>query len=415
MMINHDTLNVWFNQILVGQIWRDTNGMMEFRYDNQWLKDGFAISQQLPLTQNSYSSTEGVAHRYFVNLLPEADARIHITRDLKITNSDFELLKAIGGECAGALSILPTDFMVSKQAHYEKITDEKLKQIILRKGRISSFNHEKEYPRLLLAGAQDKCAILFNGKDYFYPKGAAASTHILKFEMQGYRNVPIYEYFLNALAKKLNLPVVDIELKKNDKDFFLLIKRYDRILNKDKEIQRLHQEDFCQALDISYERKYQQDGGPSFYDCYQLVQEISTNPINDTENLLKWQIFNVLAGNSDGHIKNLAFIYDKNHQVQLAPFYDLVCTRAIERVNPNLALSVADEFNPNNITLHHWKELAKQSQIRERYVINTVKKIANQLVNKFSKTQEEFEHTYGSYPALQRIKKIVYKQCNKIS
>ncbi len=46
-------------------------------------------------------------------------------------------------------------------------------------------------------------------------------------------------------------------------------------------------------------KKYQDSGGPSFADCYQLVRDASTDPVIDTQNLLRWQIFNVVAGNSD--------------------------------------------------------------------------------------------------------------------
>ena len=332
-------LHVWYGDILVGNLWQNEMGQIGFRYEKNWVRNGFSISQQLPLTVDEYTPADGKAHRFFANLLPEANARAHIIRDLKISNSDFELLKAIGGECAGAFSILPESHVANTKPHYQKLTEEDLKKIVLRKGNVSSFTTEKNRPRLSLAGAQDKCAIFFDGKNYFLPQDAAPSTHILKFEIIGYRHIPAYEYFLTQLAKTIDLPVVNCQLKKWDRDYFLQIQRYDRIIQNDKKTQRLHQEDFCQALGISHAKKYQQEGGPSFYDCYHLIQQISMNPLNDTENLLKWQIFNVLAGNSDGHAKNLALIYNQNHQANLAPFYDLVCTRAIERIDSRLALS----------------------------------------------------------------------------
>jgi len=47
-------------------------------------------------------------------------------------------------------------------------------------------------------------------------------------------------------------------------------------------------------------KKYQDGGSPSFAQCYRLVQEASTDPAIDTQHLLRRQIFNVLADNSDG-------------------------------------------------------------------------------------------------------------------
>jgi len=81
-MTNTDVLNVWYAKVLVGELFRDVAGNIGFRYEKQWLKDGFAISQQLPLTPNEYAPSEGKAHKFFVNLLPEAGARMHIVRDL---------------------------------------------------------------------------------------------------------------------------------------------------------------------------------------------------------------------------------------------------------------------------------------------------------------------------------------------
>lgn len=412
-MIVSKCLHVWYGKELVGSLWQNLSGLIGFRYEKNWISDGFPISQQLPLTIDEYSPESGKAHKFFVNLLPEADARMHIVRDLKISNSDFELLKAIGGECAGALSILPSDYEPSEKSHYRKLTSEDLKRILLRKGIVSGLTSSKERPRLSLAGAHDKCPIFFEDESYSLPLEAAPSSHILKFEVSGYRNIPVYEYFMMKLASAVGLPVAETELKRNNKEFFLLVKRYDRLFTEHKKIQRLHQEDFCQALGISYDKKYQQEGGPSFKDCFQLIQQVSTNPIKDVENLLRWQIFNVLAGNSDGHAKNLSILYKQNQQAELAPFYDLVCTRAIERIDTKLALSVGGEFNPDKISLSHWIKMAHDCNVREQYLEKMIQNLAEAILINLLATKDTFEAVFGAYPALQRIQIVAVKQCNR--
>lgn len=412
-MTNENYLNVWHNKKLVGKIVRNSVGMIGFRYEKDWINNGFAISQQLPLMDEDYSAELGVAHKFFVNLLPEADARMHIVRDLKISNSDFELLKAIGGECAGAFSILPVDHVLVDVGHYKKLSDEELKKILLRKGQIFNLTSSEDRPRLSLAGAQDKCPLFYDGGSYYLPKDAAPSTHILKFEIAGYRNIPVYEYFMTKLAEAVGLPVVDLQLHNNAGDYYLLIKRYDRLYTMGQPVRRLHQEDFCQALGVGYDKKYQQEGGPSFQDCYRLIETIGAKPLKDMENLLRWQIFNVLAGNSDGHAKNLAILYNDNYEAELAPFYDLVCTRAIERINSKLAMSVGGEYNPDNVRLTHWELLARECTISTQYLNAMIKSVAENLLEQLPKANEEFEIAFGPYPALQRIKKIVLRLCNK--
>lgn len=406
-------LNVWYGQELVGRIEQDISGMMAFCYQQDWLAHGFPVSQQLPLLPEIYSASEGKAHCFFANLLPEANARLHIVKDLKIADDDFELLRVIGGECAGAFSILPPELTPDTKASYKKLNDAIFQTVLLRKGNANEFFTEGRF-RLSLAGAQDKLPVFIENGEYFIPIGASPSTHIIKFDIPDYKNIPIYECFLTDLAKKIGLPVAECVLKNKCRNYFLLVKRYDRILTENREIRRLHQEDFCQALGYFSRRKYQGGGGPSFSDCYQLTQKISSNPIFDAENLLKWQIFNFLAGNSDGHAKNLSFVYNEKHQPILAPFYDLVCTRAIARIDTRLAFSIGGEFDPGKITIQHWIKLAQACDVRELYLKELLRDVAEQLLQNISVVRTRFERQYGPCPALQRVQQVVTKQCKKV-
>ena len=94
----------------LGYLWRNTQGQIGFRYDEEWLtQGGFAVSHTLPLRNEDFAPEEGFAHRFFANLLPEGGFRDQVVRDLKIANTDFDLLRTIGGECAGALSMLQVE------------------------------------------------------------------------------------------------------------------------------------------------------------------------------------------------------------------------------------------------------------------------------------------------------------------
>ena len=75
-MATNDTLTVWYGLQRIGQLWRNEVDMIGLRYDEDWQDNGFAISQQLPLTTTSYPPESVKAHKFFANLLPEADARM---------------------------------------------------------------------------------------------------------------------------------------------------------------------------------------------------------------------------------------------------------------------------------------------------------------------------------------------------
>ena len=414
-MSEPDRLNVWHEQRLVGELWRNLAGAIGFRYDPKWSAGaGFAVSRSLPLSAGEFAPEDAIAQRWFANLLPEGAVREHIVRDLKLPNTDFDLLRAIGGECAGALSVLPVDQQPSRQRHYRPLTEKDLADLAARRGQIYAVGPADTRPRLSLAGAQDKCPLLLRDNRYLVPQSEAPSSHILKFELADYRHLPAYETFTTQLAAAVGLPVVDITLRTVGRARYAQITRYDRVWDDRGEIQRLHQEDFCQTLGYGHEKKYQEHGGPSFAQCYRLVQETSSEPAIDVQHLLRWQIFNVLAGNSDGHAKNLSLLHLADDATRLAPFYDLVCTRAIERIDYHLAFDVGGERNPRVITSTHWETLAKACDVRPQFLGNLVRKMAAALQDRLGPVREAFEARCGAYPALQRIERVVTTQCRRV-
>jgi len=416
-MNDPDSLNVWCEDRLVAHLWRDQGSPQGtgFQYTRDWVENGgFAISQRLPLTTVEFQAEAGgPAQQFFANLLPESGARERVVRDLKIPNTDFDLLRAIGGECAGALSILPIERIPNTEPKYSFLSDNQLQKLIARRGRSYEGISQNDRPRLSLAGAQDKCPVLIRNDQYFLPLQEAPSSHILKFEIPDYKNIPAYETFTTMLAQDIGLPAVDLQLRQMAGSSYICIVRFDRLHHNQDKIQRLHQEDFCQALGYGYQNKYQEHGGPTFAKCFRLVQDASTDPAIDSQSLLKWQIFNVLAGNSDGHAKNLSLLYPGENQTRLAPFYDLVCTRAIARIDENLAFSVGGERNPSLIRQKHWAAEAETCGIRPKFLQGLVRDSARLLLDSVGRTKAKFEQLYGECSALQRVEYIIRKQCTR--
>src|ERR1035441_6816129 len=103
-----DALSVYWGQRLAGRLWQDEKSSLRFQYDPSWLSTPGAgqISLRLPLQKEPFDPDH--ARPFFANLLPEADVRARIARGLGISESnDFKLLEELGGDCAGALSLLP--------------------------------------------------------------------------------------------------------------------------------------------------------------------------------------------------------------------------------------------------------------------------------------------------------------------
>lgn len=412
-----DTLDVWFRPTepdarLVGRLHRNDLGRIGFRYSPRWRRDEFAVSCSLPLTPGRFPADDGVAHRFFANLLPEGEARERIVRTLRIPNTDFDLLRALGGECAGALALSASESppVAGQLGGYRALPDDELADLAARRGYVRA-DESGARPRLSLAGAQHKCPVLVRDGAYFLPVDAAPSTHILKFEIADFRNVPAYETFTTALAKAVGLETVAVELRGVGGRHFVEIARFDRA-ESDGGVARLHQEDFCQALGFGHERKYEADGGPSLADCVRLLRNTVADPVVDIERLMNWQAFNWLAGNSDGHAKNLALLYSGG-TIRLAPFYDLVCTRAIAGVDRRLAMGIGGETDPGKITSSHWDALAGDCGVRPSYLHRLVRAMAERIVDNLAPVRSAFEERYGPTPALQRIESVVVRQCRR--
>ncbi len=97
-------LSVYLHDKHVANLWLD-NKYYCFRYIS---RNTAPISLTLPVRDEPYLND--AAKAYFANLLPEGDTRTAIEGKLGVTRGDdFELLKILGGDCAGAITVFPSD------------------------------------------------------------------------------------------------------------------------------------------------------------------------------------------------------------------------------------------------------------------------------------------------------------------
>lgn len=337
-------LNVYFDRELVGQLIQDDGGQMIFQYDESWLgrPEPIALSRSLPLREEPFTQKE--CQGFFGGTLPEEGNRKIIARILGISDkNDFAMLEQIGGECAGAITFLPGDEKNPEDDdRYRELADDELASILRELPR-RPLMAGADGIRLSLAGAQDKIAVRLDDGKISIPRGSAPSSHVLKPAIDTYEGVVFNEAFCMALANACGLSVAPVAIGKVEDIDYLLAERYDRVRNEANGIQRLHQEDFCQALGIPSEIKYQSEGGPSLADCFGLIREASNAPALDLLALLDAVIFNLLIGNHDAHAKNFSLLYMPDRSVRLAPLYDLVCTVYYEELTDKMAMKIGGE------------------------------------------------------------------------
>lgn len=216
-------LDVYLNQMLVGQLSRDAQGDMSFVYESHYLEDkqNRPLSQSLALQKEVYNSKQ--CRPFFSGILPEAHLRASIARQLGISEkNDFALLAAIGGECAGAVSLLPSPSSPTcLQADY-RILDTQAVSNILKTMIQKPMLAGEDGIRLSLAGAQDKLAVAVIDNHLAIPLGGAPSTHILKPVNRDFPSLIQNENFCLRLARKIGLNAVESSLHESNGTPYLL-------------------------------------------------------------------------------------------------------------------------------------------------------------------------------------------------
>lgn len=406
-----DRLGVYFDQRLVGGVTVDESGRFSFEYDETWiaLPDSFAISQSLPLEAGKHE--EGAGHAFFANLLPDGHVRQLVARRLGLSESnDFALLDALGGECAGALVISRSPPEPGQQT-YRPIDEIEIAELASR-GRAFAETSGTSGIRLSLAGAQDKLPVKVEDGRLLLPEGASPSTHILKFANRDYKHLPENELFVTRLAGECELPTVSAELTKIGNARHLLVKRYDRVVDGSGNILRLHQEDLCQALGVPPGKKYEEEGGPRFDQCFAVVDAASIEPALDTRALIRWLAFNAIIGNADGHAKNLSLLRTSRGSIRLAPFYDLLSTAPYPRIASRLAMAIAGQSDPGQIKGKDWRALAKTIGVGA-IVEDTVRALAEELPERAGKVRVSMLEQYGRLPITEKILEAIRKRSRR--
>lgn len=356
------TLDVYLDRNIIGHLTQDEGGQMRFEYEESWLRNPEAIplSQSLPLRADRFRQKE--CRGFFGGTLPESTNRKTIARILGISDkNDFAMLEQIGGECAGAVTLLPEEKSIPEaDNNYRDLPDEELARI-LRELPHRPLMVGDHGIRLSLAGAQDKIAVRLENGRISIPLGSAPSTHILKPAIATYEGVVFNEAFCMALAKDVGLSAALATIGGIEDIDYLLIERFDRHREEDGQIRRLHQEDFCQALGIPSELKYQDEGGPTLKDSFDLLRAISSSPVVDLRALLDAIIFNIIIGNHDAHAKNFALLYMPDRSTTLAPLYDLVSTVFYPELSDKMAMKIGGEGKSSLVVPKNVEKFAKDT------------------------------------------------------
>ncbi|MFY9488521.1 MAG: type II toxin-antitoxin system HipA family toxin [Solirubrobacterales bacterium] len=368
-------LDVYIFDSLAGQLSND-GGSLRFSYDAEYSRrdDAIALSVNLPLAAETFGNRESLA--YFANLLPEADFRESTARALGISSgNDFALIAELGRDCAGAVVLLPSgggaigDHMSPRELSEDDLARE-LAALTEQRG----FLDGHDLTRMSLAGAQTKLAVIVDGEAMALPRDwRDPTTHILKPEPQRFGHLVANEHFCMRLARACDLQVAEASAEVTTAGLpYLCVTRFDRGPLRPR---RLHQEDFCQALGVLPDHKYQAEGGPTVADEVELLDRHSAVPARDKLALWRALVFNYLIGNCDAHAKNYSLLYE-SVKPSLAPLYDLVSTAVYDGLTERMASSIGEAKELADVARESFEEEAARCGLNVSAAIRQVDQLA---------------------------------------
>jgi serine/threonine-protein kinase HipA len=390
-------LIVYLSGRRAGRLIRKDNGNLQFRYDLDYT--GPAISQALPVQEAAHP--HAVCRAVFGGLLAEGDAREALARNLGVSiGNDYALLQELGGDCAGAITLLDPDVPLPSEAQLKPLDDEHLDMLLRDLPQRPLAADPVRGIRISLAGAQPKLPVIIENDEVALPlNAAAATTHIIKPEPSRFPGLVDNEAFCMDLARAVELPAAFTRKLMTVSGLpYLLVERYDRDLTAEP-IRRLHQEDVCQALGRSSERKYQAEGGPTVLETVELLRNCSSVPAQDLPTFWRALVFNWLIGNCDAHAKNFSLLYDSSAPT-LAPLYDLVSTVTYTELTTRLAMSIDGATQISDVNTKAWEALAKETGYSARFIRTTTGSMIERTVDQAGRLAAEPRHDNATAKAI---------------
>jgi serine/threonine-protein kinase HipA len=320
------------------------------------------LSCSLPLGSRPHKDA-GV---YFRGMLPEGHALQAMAAEANVATYDtFGMLARFGRDVAGAAIIGTEDPEERIGGMVSYTTDALAEEVSGLEDRPLAIYDDSE---LSLAGLQNKLLLIASDDGgWARPTGGRPSTHILKLEDRRYPGLVAMEAACLRLARSVELTSIDVRVDQFAGLDCLIVSRFDRVAEASA-VDRVHQEDACQALGRDPEAndrkgKYESSGGPALREIAELLDRHAADPLPQLRQLVRVVTYNVVIGNADAHGKNISLLHLNPGEVVLAPLYDTVPTALWPKLPTRAAMFVNQRESLADVDLDDIVEEARAWRI----------------------------------------------------
>jgi serine/threonine-protein kinase HipA len=389
----------------VGKLWghfRSGRESASFEYDKNWLNNSerFAIDPALQLTKGTFHTAndskmfgaigDSAPDRWGRVLMRRAESRR--AKDMgKTPHTLMEMSYLLGVSDEARQGALR--FSENPEGPFLAIADKNnipplidLPKLLSATENFLDSNESAEDLKLLLipgsslGGARPKASI----------RDRDGSLAIAKFPRKDDDyNVVIWEAVILTLAKNAGITVPNWHLKTVINKQVLIVKRFDRC-----GVTRIP---FLSAMSMLGAADNEQH---SYLEIVYALAQNGANPIEDMCELWRRIVFTILVSNTDDHLRNHGFLYERNKGWRLSPAYDINPT-PIE-MKPRV-LSTAIDLSTYQASLDVALSVIPEFRISKDKAVSIIKEVSkavskwNQLAKSFGLNETEIERMSSAF------------------
>lgn len=309
---------------------------------------------------------------YLAGLLPDnADVRNAIARRFGVSaESQFALMSVIGADCPGAIQFLTNEQIAHPIAEDLTPTNDVDIAARLRAFRAGQSDWGVPGEHWSLGGAQAKMALRFESGTWHHAEGTAVTSHIIKPGISRLRTQALVEHVSLRALGLLGLRVARSEFTYFENEPAIVVERFDRYLDDDGQLRRVHQEDLCQSTSTLPSKKYDVKAAD-------VVRVLRGNGASEDTVLefVRSVIANWVLAAPDGHAKNYSVFLDPTGVAALAPLYD-VSTGLGYPDSDTLAMGFAGQKEIRKVTGRHLLEFARDVGVDGETVLESARTMA---------------------------------------
>jgi serine/threonine-protein kinase HipA len=367
-------------------------------YDDDYRNSAQATPLSLSMPLTSQQHVDQVVRSFMWGLLPDNELVLERwARTYQVSpRNPFALLRHVGADCAGAAQFAPpedVDALLAGTGGIDWISEAEIGQRLRTLRKDPTAWHLSATGQFSLAGAQAKTALYFDPGTGRWgdPRGATPTTHIIKPAVAGLDDHDLNEHICLQAARMLGLDAASSEIARFEAERAIVVERYDRLQKRDGAIQRIHQEDLCQALGVPPTAKYQNEGGPTPEQIIAFLRErtqhaSATGASRTIDSFFDALAFNWIVAGTDAHAKNYSVLLS-GAQVRLAPMYDVASALPYDDMylpKLKMAMRIGGEYGVVRVERRHWHRFAEAVGLDPDQAIQRIDDMASQITDAFA-------------------------------